>query len=507
MSQNVLSRPAAPAVAEPGSYKWKVLLVAAFGVFVSIMDSTVVNVALPELQKVFKADVSDVQWVISGYALALGIMTPLAGFLSDALGIRRVYLSSLVAFMIGSMLVGVAPSLPFMIVARVLQGLGGGALAPLGLALLLRTFPPAQRGMAFGVFGIPLIMAPALGPIVSGYFVEYSDWRWIFYINVPICLLGLVLGLWWVKADPARKALRVDYAGILFSTIGFGTILYALSEGARRGWASSLILGLLAVGLTALALFAVVELRGPAPIVNLRLFRNPIFLLGSIVGWTSVIGLFGAEFLMPLYLQTVRGQKPLDTGLLLLPLALTSGLIAPFAGRLLDRIGGRPLLIAGFSLLIFNTWQLTQITAVTDLGWIAFLLAVRGAALGMIVQTTLSTTLSMIRPAEAPRATSLANASRQVFQALGVAVLATIIQSHFVVGPRGPEMSTLLSGFEQAYQVTFWVSVLSLGLSLFLPGWPGRVTNPAAVAEPGAAEPAAGRPAVGRPPVPQISAD
>ena len=344
-------------------------------------------------------------------------------------------------------------------------------LTPISLALLLSAFPREQRGLAFGIFGIPLVVAPALGPVLGGYLVEHFDWRYIFWINVPIGLLGLFLGWRWLVESQRVARSRFDIVGIVLSSIGFASILYAASEVSTRGWNDPLVLALFGAGALALILFAVYELRSQDPIVDLRLFKKPVFTISSIVGWVSVLALFGAEFLMPLYLQSLRGLSPFQTGLMLLPLAITSGIVAPFAGVLYDRIGARPLLVVGFALIMANTWQLSQIKLDTSFWDIAWLLALRGVGLGLIIQPTLNAALSVVTGKAVRRATSLVNASRQIFLSLGVAMLASILQIH-IQGPGIPHPQEILQGFEDAYLVTFWAAVASFCLSLLTPGWP-----------------------------------
>ena len=447
--------------------KWLVLGATIFGTFMAILDATVVNVALPTMQRVFGADVASMQRVVSFYSLALGIVTPLAGYAGDRFGLKRVYLASLGLFTLGSVLCAAAPNLPLLVAARVVQGLGGGGLVPLGIAFLFAAFPLEQRGAAFGVFGIPLIVAPASGPILGGAFVQYLDWRLIFLINLPIGLAGILCGRAWLPAMPARSAAPFDWRGALASSLAFGCLLSACSEVGAHAWTSAPVLGLLAAGGVALVAFCLVELRGREPVVDLRLFRDRTFALGNVVGWVSLVALFGAEFLLPLYLQELRGQTALRTGLLLLPLALAAGVCSPLSGLLYDRLGARPLLLVGFGLLVANTWQLSHLSLTTPLGAIAAILAFRGVALGISIQPTLNVALSVVQGAAVPRASSLTNASRQVAQAIGVAILATVLQAH--LGGFPPNPARAMEGFRAAYQVTFGAAGAAWLLCLLLP--------------------------------------
>lgn len=524
------------------SYKWKVLISVIFGIFMVVLDSTVINVAYPTLRAEFHASLADSQWVISLYVMALGISTPVSAFLADRFGIKRMYVLGLALFALGSLACGVAPNLFALIVFRALEGIGGGIALPLGTAMLFNAFTVEEQGLAFGIFGIALVVAPALGPILGGWLVDQGAWRWIFFINVPVGALGVVLASFWLRENKPERAPRLDVLGLITSTVGFGAALYAASIAANDGWSSPKVLGFFALGGVSLCAFVILEFFVVRePLLNIRLFQKPIFALGTIIGWVSVLALFGAEFLLPLYLQTLRGISALDTGFILLPLAIASGFVAPFAGKLYDLVGARVLMFVGFGLLIVNTYQFAQLDTTTPIPFILFLLVLRGIALGLTVQTTLVASLPPIPGPQVAQASALSNATRQVVQSIGVAVLATILATALSpqvaaleaqlqnatptantaqfglcetpptdafpgtgsgtgsgapsgVGgspagggptggiPAGGNPGVLLheacteslSGFQQAYQLTFYFAILALLLGILLPGWPLR---------------------------------
>lgn len=444
-----MSAHAAPPAEEPSGrlpYRWRVLISVVFGLFMVILDTTVVNVAFRTLQREFAANVNDSQWVISLYVMALGISTPLSGYLGDRFGQKRIFVGALGVFVVGSLLCGLAPTLWTLIAARTLQGFGGGIALPLGTAMLFAAFPPAERGKALGTFGIALVVAPALGPILGGWLVDQGHWRWIFFINIPIGIVGVAIGSLWLREQRRGREARFDPLGLLCSTIGFGAVLYAASVAADQGWSSRAVIIGFVVGAVALALFVVVELFvAPEPLLDLRLFGKPVFTLAAITGYVSTVALFGAEFLMPLYLQVLRGRSALQAGVLLLPLAIASAFVSPFAGRLFDKFGPRPLAIIGFGLLAVNTWQFSELTTTTSIVWIQFLLALRGVALGLTVQTTLTTALSVVPGPQTARGSALINATRQVIQSIGVAILATVLATAVA-----PGLSAQLQQFQAA---------------------------------------------------------
>ena len=428
------------------------------------------------------------------------------------------------------------PTLWTLIAARTLQGFGGGIALPLGTAMLYAAFPPEERGNALGTFGIALVVALALGPILGGWLVDLGHWRWIFFINIPIGIVGVTLGSLWLREQRRGNETRFDPLGLLFSTVGFGAVLYAASIAADKGWSSPNVVVGFIVGVVALIIFALVELFVAAePLLDLRLFAKPIFTLAAITGYVSTVALFGAEFLMPLYLQVLRGRTALQAGLLLLPLAIASAFVSPFAGRLYDKFGPRPLATLGFGLLAINTWQLSQLTTTTSIAWIQFLLALRGIALGLTVQTTLTTALSVVPGRQTARGSALINATRQVIQSIGVAILATVLATAVAPGvsaqlqqfqaaaPKTQEGATpielctlqpaaagaaptsntvpaqayptiqsfcgqYVTGLRNAYHLTFFAALLATLLGATLPGWPFTWTGRASLTPRGPAE-------------------
>lgn len=513
--------------------KWKVLIAVTFGVFMIILNSTIVNIAFPTLRAQYGASLADAQWVLSIYVLALGVTTPSSGFLADLFGIKRMYLIGLTIFTLGSILCGISSSLGMLIVARALQGFGGGIAQPLGPAQLFRAFPPKEQGTALGLFGIALVVAPALGPILGGWLVDLGIWRAIFFVNVPIGIVGVFLGSRFLLDHRVDKRPKADPFGWVTAMLGFGSVLYAASQAEVFGWTGSTTLLLFGFGIVMLIVHAVIELKlVKDPMLDLRLFANPLFLNATLVGYVATVALFGAEFLMPVYLQSFRGHTALEAGFILLGVAATSAFATPLAGRLYDKIGPRMIMLVGFAILCVNTWQLSQIQPLTSIPYIVFLLALRGLAVGLTLQTSFVTALAAIPLDQLPRGSSLLNSTRFVVQAVAVAALATILVSNLspdvkaqqekmqdipvtasapfgvcetpgvaaddnlppgskaalasLPAPSAAAAKTKIlnglktvcdqsiDGFEAAYLITFFASIAALILSVFLPGWPGK---------------------------------
>jgi EmrB/QacA subfamily drug resistance transporter len=414
-------------------YKWIVASVVILGVFMSILDQTIVNIAIPRLQTAFGADIHSVQWVLTAYILTQGVVTPTAAYFSDTFGIKRFYIFCLAAFTICSALCGLAWSLPVLILFRVLQGAGGAALFPMSITLLFREFPPQERGVAMGFFGVPALLAPALGPTLGGYIVTFAGWQPIFYINVPIGIVAIILAMVLLREYRPEGRTRFDFIGFFFAAIGLATMLYALSDASTDGWTSGTVLGFLLVGLIFLALFVTTEIiianRGGQPLLDLRLFANGPFRTAIIASVFVIFCLFSGLFLFTIYLQTIRGLSAFQTGLLLLPQALASMVSVIVGGRLVDRIGVRAVMIPGLLILAFATWQLTFLTTSSPYSWIQLIFILRGLALGLTIQPLTVAMMAEVRPRQLAQASSLNTVGRAVSSSLGIAVIATLVQT------------------------------------------------------------------------------
>jgi DHA2 family multidrug resistance protein len=461
---------------------WKTLACVVTGVFVVILDTTVVNVAFPTLQREYGATLQQAQWIVSLYVLVLGITTPIAGWLADRFGLRRMFLLGLSLFTLGSAACGVAPSLSWLIGGRILQAVGGGMTQPAGMALLYRAFPPARLGRAFGVFGLALLVAPALGPVLGGALVDGGHWRWIFFINLPVGLWGVLIGSRWLNEWRRPDTPPLDRVGVVLSCLGFGSVLYAAASARAHGFGSTAVLVAGTVGVAALLLLWIVEHRSHAPLLDVGLLKHRVFLTANVVGYVGVVGLFAAQFLLPLFLESIRGLSPGQVGLVLLAQPLAAAVATPLSGRLYDHIGPRAIASVGFLLLAVSTWELVQLDAGTSLSHIRFVLVLRGLAFGMTIQTTFTTALAVVARERVARASAFVSATRFTIQAVSIAVLSAIVG-----GGDGTQYAA--EGFAAAYTVTLIFSVVACALATRLPGWPGPWGGRAAMAPPQGASP------------------
>jgi EmrB/QacA subfamily drug resistance transporter len=496
------------------AYKWAVLLCLMPALTMVMLDYTIVNVALATFGVVFNVSVATVQWVVTGFALATGVITPLASFAETRFTTKRVWVFGLVAFVLGSLLCGLAPAFWVLILGRFAQGLSGGLMLPIMMATLFNAFPENERGGALGLLIIPVVGGPAFGPTIGGYIVTHLDWRWVFLVNLPVGALAVLMAAALLRPSEARPSLRLDLVGAVLSTVAFGAILYGMSRVGSDGWGSLVVRGTLGAGLVSLAGFAGYELTQAEPLLNVRLFAVPQFLVANIVTWVGTVALLGAEFMLPLYLQNVRGLTALDTGLLLMPQGIAVGISGALAGRLVDKIGSRWVAIAGCLLLAFNTWDMSHLTLQTSYGTLRWLLVLRGLALGFAMTPPQLAGLAAVPEELRTNATSLFTAAKSVFSSFGVAVLATIVQSQTAVyqsllswqvrgdTPQGAALvqfsgvlqaqlglsasgahfaaiELVLAGvarqaavlaFGDAYRLTFFAALLTIGLALLLPG-------------------------------------
>jgi len=408
---------------------WMVpLLVTLIGVFMSILDTSIVNVAISSIMTVFNTDTAGVEWISTGYMLAMGMVTPLSGWLGDKIGLKRLYLWCLVAFTAGSVLCAAAWNIESLIFARIIQALGGGMLMPVVMAIIYRLVPREQMGGAMGIFGMAIIVAPAIGPTLGGYLVEYVDWRWIFTINLPVGVLGGVLGLLLIP-EFAKHAddKKFDFPGAITAALGFGGLLFVLSKGNEWGWTDERTVLLLVASLGILALFVLLELWSSQPLLDLKVFTYPSFTLANIALTVTAIAMFAGLFYIPLFLQSIRGMGAMETGILMFPSALATGILMPVAGKLYDRFGPRLLIATGLILMAFTTWLLSGISLDTSQGSINGWLIWRGVAMGLCMMPIQTAAMNDIPIPLISRATSVISINRNIASSFGIAIMTLLL--------------------------------------------------------------------------------
>jgi EmrB/QacA subfamily drug resistance transporter len=423
-------RPAAPAPSEvdPG-YIWRALAVIALGSFMVVLDTTIVNIALPRIITIFGSTVEQGQLVLTGYMLALAVVMPATAYFGQTFGTKRVYLITFALFTVGSALCGAAWSVPSLVGARVLQGLGGGMIQPLGMGLLFQIAPPERRGSVMAIFALPVMVAPILGPTMGGYLVEYVDWRWVFFLNLPVGALGLFLGGLLLRETPTRPGMRFDLPGFVLAATFSAAALLAMEEAAQEGFGEPSVMAKLGLAVAVLPVFVWWELRTAQPLLNLRLFAVPAFSMGTLVNFVTTMALFGAIFLLPVFLQNLRGMGAMQTGMLLFPQALASAFSVVLGGRLYDKVGARPLIVFGLSGLGLSTWMLSGIDVTTPDSTIRWMLLMRGGSIGFAMMPAMTAWMAAAPRAQSQDASALTNVLRQVFGAASTALFASLLQS------------------------------------------------------------------------------
>jgi len=415
----------------PHTNKWIVALTVILPTFLEIMDTSVVNVSLPHMQGSLSAGVDEVTWVLTSYLVANAIIIPITGWLSSIFGRKNYLIFSITLFTASSLACGAAPSLQLLVLARILQGLGGGGLQPLSQAILLETFPPKEHGMAMAVFGMGVVLAPTLGPVVGGWITDNWSWRWVFYINLPFGLLAVALAAFLIHDPPyiRRARIHIDSWGLFLITVGLGCLQVVLDKGEREDWfESGFIVTMSVIAIVALILFVIVELNSKHPVVNLRVFKDTTFTAGNIMMFMGFFCMFGGFVLLPLYAQTLMGYTAMWAGLVLGPGGLASLFIMPIGGALMKKgVKPRRLLALGLSTLAFSLWLMSGLNLDADFFSIALPRFIQGFGLGLFFVPLAASTYVNVPREEMGNASGIFNLIRNLGGSFGIAVATTLL--------------------------------------------------------------------------------
>ncbi|MEW7612055.1 DHA2 family efflux MFS transporter permease subunit [Staphylococcus aureus] len=410
-----------------GVSRGKILAALLFGMFIAILNQTLLNVALPKINTEFNISASTGQWLMTGFMLVNGILIPITAYLFNKYSYRKLFLVALVLFTIGSLICAISMNFPIMMVGRVLQAIGAGVLMPLGSIVIITIYPPEKRGAAMGTMGIAMILAPAIGPTLSGYIVQNYHWNVMFYGMFIIGILAILVGFVWFKLYQYTTNPKADIPGIIFSTIGFGALLYGFSEAGNKGWGSVEIETMFAIGIIFIILFVIRELRMKAPMLNLEVLKFPTFTLTTVINMVVMLSLYGGMILLPIYLQNLRGFSALDSGLLLLPGSLIMGLLGSFAGKLLDTIGLKPLAIFGIAVMTYATWELTKLNMDTPYMTIMGIYVLRSFGMAFIMMPMVTAAINALPGRLASHGNAFLNTMRQLAGSIGTAILVTVM--------------------------------------------------------------------------------
>ena len=430
------SAPTAPAPQMPSAatgqlVHWQApLLILVIGAFMAVLDTSIINVALPDMINVFGVDQQGIEWVSTAYTLALGVITPLSAWLGAKFGIRRMYVVALIIFTIGSGLCAFSWSLNSMIAFRIVQAVGGGLIMPAVQAMMVRMVPRNQLGAAGGIFGMAILLAPAIGPTLGGYLVEFVDWRWIFTINIPIGLIAMFLALRGVPDVAPTEAGKFDWWGAIAIATALFALLLATSEGSSWGWGSQSIVMLLYLSAVSFIFFVWWELHTDQPLLNLRLFKYRTFAIANVLLMVISISLFGVLFYLPVYMQSIRGLGAFQSGYLQLLPALLTGLVMPFAGRMYDKVGPRVLVPTGLLLIALGMFFFRQLTIETAFFSIIWWNCVRSVGMGLAMIPVQSASVSEIPPMQAGQASAITNVINRLGGAFGVVIMVQLFDHY-----------------------------------------------------------------------------
>ncbi|HET9213763.1 MAG TPA: MFS transporter [Gaiellaceae bacterium] len=447
--------------------KWWTLGALAFALFMIMLDNTVVNVALPSIQRDLAIGLSELEWTVNAYALTFAVLMLTGGKLADFFGRRRVFLIGLVVFTLASLACGLATTGGTLIGARMLQGVGAAIMLPATLSIISATFPPHQRGMAIGIWAGVSAMALAIGPLIGGLITEHIDWSWIFFVNVPIGVLGFVVSVLVVGESRDTSAeQRLDLPGLVASAVALFALTFALIEANAYGWGDPVIVGLFALSAVALAVFVWLELHQRSPMLDLSLFRSSTFAGANVVALLVTLAMFGVFFFMSIYMQNVLGYSATRTGAVFLPMTILIILIAPAAGKFSDRVGSRWLMTAGMLCLTASLVVFSRLGLDSTFWDILPGLVVGGFGMALVMTPMTAAALGSVPVAKSGVGSGVLNTFRQLGGALGIAVMGAIVASYIDLDAAGrPDPAAFIAGFQRALEVSAGFALLGAVVS------------------------------------------
>jgi DHA2 family multidrug resistance protein len=436
--------------------KWIIALTVILPTLIEVIDTSVVNVSLDHIRGSLSAGIDEATWAITAYLVANAIVIPMTGWLSRTFGRKNYVLFSVSLFTFSSFMCGSARSLSSLVFFRVLQGIGGGGLQPVSQAILLETFPPAQYGMAMAIFGVGVLFGPIIGPLLGGWITDNWSWNWIFYINIPIGILSLIMVSLFIKDPPYLRKIKakIDYWGLAFIVLGIGSLQIVLDKGQREDWFSSVfIIRFALLAAISLILFIIVELKAKDPVLNIRQLKNISFASANAIQFFSFFGLFGSIVLLPLFVQQLLGYNAFLAGMVIAPGGLTTLLVMPIVGRLVTKINPKAILFSGVILLFFSMLMMAKFNLQIDYTIVLWSRIVMGMGMGMIFIPLTTMAFSTIHKEEMGNATSIFNLLRNIAGSFGIAFMTTVLarraQFHQL------RLVETLTPFDYQYQMAF----------------------------------------------------
>ncbi|WP_285529122.1 MDR family MFS transporter [Bacillus altitudinis] len=438
------------------------------GAFVAILNQTLLIPAIPHIMEEFNIDVSKGQWLTTAFMLTNGILIPITAFLIEKFSSRSLVLTALSIFTAGTILASFATNFPVLLAARIVQAAGAGILMPLMQTIFLTIFPKEKRGQAMGMVGLVISFAPALGPTLGGWIVDSFSWKFLFYIVLPIGIIDLILAFFLMKNVTQQRDTRIDVLSVILSSFGFGGLLYGFSSVGTYGWTSATVLISLIVGAVSLFFFILRQSNLKRPMLEFGVFKFAIFSLTTFLGMLVFALLIGTETILPLYTQNVRGLSALDTGLILLPGALSMGFLSPIIGRIFDKVGGKGLALGGFTILAVTSLPFMMLNLDSSIALITVAYTLRLIGVGMIMMPLTTAGINSLPPHLIPHGTAMNNTMRQMGGSIGTAVLVSIMSSSAANAALSDPMKSAVHGMNTSFIVSGAIAVIGLVLSFFL---------------------------------------
>ena len=414
------------------SNKWLTMSVVILALFMSNLNTSVVNLSISKMMQTFSASLEQIQWVISAYTLTLGVTIPSTGYISERFGIKKAFIIAVVLFTLGSLMCGISWNEMSMVASRVIQGVGGAFIISLGMTILFTTFEKSEMGMAIGMIGICTMAAPALGPTLGGYIIEYLNWRFIFFINIPVGIAATILAMIVLKESEHKTSKHFDLIGFLTAGIGMACVLYVLGK-SDLDWGDIHNIVIMIIGFYSLLMFVVNELMSPEPMLNLRLFKNYTFCMSNIIMNVALLALYGGVFLMPVFLQQIKGLTPMQTGLILFPEAIATAVAMILYGKFGNKVDTRIFAISALLLVGFNSYNMSNITLETSHLTITLLLMIRGLGVGFLLAPVQTIGFSGLPKQAMANASALMNTVKQVGTSLGITIITSIMQRRIII--------------------------------------------------------------------------
>jgi EmrB/QacA subfamily drug resistance transporter len=469
-----MNSPASPLPA-PGiePHVRRIMIVVILGAIMSVLDTTIVNVALDDLSKDLNSSLDSIQWVVTGYLLALAAVIPVTGWAARRFGSRRLYIIALIAFTVGSALCGLAWSAGSLVAFRVLQGIGGGMLMPIGQMVLVKAAGPRNLPRVMAAIGVPIILAPVFGPTIGGLLLEHAGWQWIFLVNVPVGIAAVTAAVKLLPHDTAEEAGKLDALGLALVATGLVGVTYGLAESGSAGsLTDASVLAPLLGGLALITVFVLRALRIPAPLLDVRLYKNKAFAAASLTTFCLGAALFGAMILMPLYFQTVRGEDAVATGLLLMPQGIGAAIAMRLSATFTERLGAGFTALIGGVITIVATIPFVLIGGGTSYWLIGAAMVVRGMGIGLSAMPSMTAAFAVLRPDQVNHATPQLNVLQRVGGSVGTAILSVVLSNHLTSAATAAGGRPTTDAMAGAFGTTYWwvmgVTVLALAPTVLL---------------------------------------